>query len=294
MKRYSFGTFEVEDSNRQAYEVCLAVADRKKVSPYPVLVLGGEARGKTHLLYSIVNHVRASSAKTGLAYVTAHDFPDQVRALIKNPAPVQRAQAAILLVDQLELFTELVDELEAVVRLFIDNNHAVVLATSVHPSRLKNLNEGLLSVINAGQIAEIQAKAAEGADGEQNALIQKQEAELRQLRERLAELESQASAGASAEELAAAAKAENEALHKRIASIEEDARSDRARVKTLGDERTAMESDLKRLRGELEELQTQSKAAEANSGEADALRQQKAAAEREIGELRYQVEALEA
>ena len=57
----------------------------------PVLLLGDDGCGKTHLLYSVVNQIRSGSARTGLAYVTAREFPDKVRGLIKDPTPVQRA-----------------------------------------------------------------------------------------------------------------------------------------------------------------------------------------------------------
>ncbi len=161
MKQYNFGTFTVDDSNRVAFETCRDIANLRPVSPLPVVLLGDRGCGKTHLLYSIVNRVRASSGRTGLAYVTAHDFPEQVRALISDPSPVERAGSAILLVDQLEGFDECVEELDAVIRIFLDNGHYVLLASNVHPGRLHALSEELRGVLAAGHLIDIVPKTAE-------------------------------------------------------------------------------------------------------------------------------------
>jgi chromosomal replication initiation ATPase DnaA len=108
-----------------------------------------------------VNRIRAGTTKTGLAYVTAIDFPDQVRHLIDDPSPVQRAQTAVLLVDQLDRFKDLIDELEAVVRIFLDHKHYVVLASKVHPGRLPHLSQGFRDLIDAGQVVQIVPRGAE-------------------------------------------------------------------------------------------------------------------------------------
>ena len=155
MQRYTFSTFNMDVTNREAYEVCRATADLKPVSPMPIILLGDEGCGKTHLLYSVVNQIRSGSGKTGLAYVTAREFPEKVRSLVKDPAPVQRAASAILMVDQLEKFTDRLEELEAVVRIFLDNNHYVLMASSVHPDRLNNLSFGLRGLIKKGRVVRL-------------------------------------------------------------------------------------------------------------------------------------------
>ena len=278
MKRYSFGTFEVEEGNRQAHEICRAVADLEQVLPLPVLLLGDPRCGKTHLLYSVVNRVRGASSKTGLAYVTAHDFPEQVRSLIDDPSPLQRAHSAILLVDQLELFTEYVEELEAVVRIFLDHHHYVVLASNVHPERLTNLTDGLVEIINSGQIASVSPRAAQAAPGpspEQDKLVAQQREEIRQLRERLAE---QKALAVDPGELAAlreqldTASAENKALQDDLADLQKQAQA------------LKKETDSQKLLAALPE----------EPGEAEALEEAKAAADQDAVELREQVALLEA
>lgn len=160
MKQFTFGTFAVNDANRRAFEICRDVASLKPIHPQPVILLGDRGRGKTHLLYAIANCVRAANARTGIAYITANDFPARVRALVKDPVPVLRADAAVLLVDHLEEFADHLDELEAVVRLFVQHRHWVVLATSIHPGRLDHLPVGLRQLITYGQVVELGARDA--------------------------------------------------------------------------------------------------------------------------------------
>ena len=80
MKGFRFETFDVTPENREAYNVCRAVAKQQYAGPYPVVLLGGEGVGKTHLLWSIVKEVRSSQVKTGLALVMA--APDRAALLL--------------------------------------------------------------------------------------------------------------------------------------------------------------------------------------------------------------------
>ena len=161
MKRFSFNTFLAADGNRAALDICTRIADLEPVAPMPVLLLGEEGCGKTHLLYSIWKRVKASSPRTSLAVVTAREFRREIRDLIAEPSPVEKAESAILLIDQLELFDDLLEELEAVVRIFLDNHHHVMLASNVHPRRLKALPQGLRDMLAAGQTIEIRLREGE-------------------------------------------------------------------------------------------------------------------------------------
>ena len=119
MDRYSFGTFLAEDFNHAALQVCRDIANLECNDLQPVVLTGETGCGKTHLLYAIVNRIRATSPDAGIAYITGDDFPDEVRDLVQNPGPVEGADHAVLLVDNLEGFTRDQELLEAVVRIFL-------------------------------------------------------------------------------------------------------------------------------------------------------------------------------
>jgi predicted nucleic acid-binding Zn-ribbon protein len=260
MKRFNFGAFQVHASNRDAFEVCRHIAELRTVSPMPVMLVGDDGSGKTHLLYAIVNHVRAGSAKTGLAVVTAREFPDKVRALIADPSPVTRAPSAMLLVDQLERFNQRVEELEGIVRIFLDHHHYVLLASSVHPARLKNLTPGLQALMAVGQIVRIAPELTEergapsrGGDlrAPDDVIFQRQQEEIRRLRENLARAEQ----GAAAAEDAADLRRQIEAERGRIADLTTELQAARDSNETLHQDLDKARAEIHGLRHDLDKNQ---------------------------------------
>ena len=155
MKRLSFDSFIVDDANREAARLCRGIADLRPVAPMPVLLLGDKGSGKTHLLCAILDAVRADTANVGLAYLRDNDVPDAVLAFTHDPAPLLRKEQGILLVDQLESFAERLDDLEAIIRLFLDHNRCVVLASNVHPDQLAQLTPDLRRICVSGRIVSI-------------------------------------------------------------------------------------------------------------------------------------------
>ena len=311
MRRYSFSTFEVDDANREAFEACQAVAELEPGTAGPIVLLGGAGAGKTHLLYSIVNYIRAGANRAGLAYVTARRFPREVRALATDPSPVQRAPAAILLVDQLEGFREHLDELEAVVRTFLSQGHYVVLASRVHPARLKDLPESLRALLDGGRVLQIRPAesrprrppAAQGFPTGAEDLVRKQRDEICQLREQLQRAEEMVAgggkAGDAAEELrreleaerarveeyaAAAATAEVQAatqLDQLRRELEEQRNSAQRAVEAAATAEVQAATQLEELRRKLDEQRDSMKRRATETGRAGD----------EAGELRRQLEA---
>ena len=159
MKGMTFETFRVDDGNRAAYDFCRLTATLQYEAGRPAMLLGPEGAGKSHLLWSITKHLRASSARVGLALVMASEFPDQVRQLAINPAPLQDGKPALLLVDDLHSFEEDAYALEGVVKAFLANGHGVLLASSVHPDRLLAFSDAFRSTLLAGDLIEIRAMA---------------------------------------------------------------------------------------------------------------------------------------
>ncbi|HEO71077.1 MAG TPA: hypothetical protein ENN80_07425 [Candidatus Hydrogenedentes bacterium] len=275
MKRYNFSTFEVDDANRQAHDVCRAVADLDPVSPQPVTLVGDNGSGKTHLLYAVVNRVRAASAKTGLAYVTAHDFPEQVSGLIKDPSPLKRAESAVLLADQLDEFVEHAEELDVLVQLFLDHGHSVLMASNVHPKRLTNLPASLREAINDGQVIEVQARRGSVQPAEEEGLVRAQQEEIARLKDQLTQVQS-AGEGREASELRKeldvvraekeGLRTELEELQERTQALAQEVEQYRVELDRAVEEKTSAEGELGRLQDELEALQAGGKA-EASAAE---------------------------
>ncbi len=293
MKRYEFGAFQVDDSNRSAFEICHAVAELQPVSPLPVVIVSEPGRGKTHLLYAIVNELREKSPRTALAYITAREFPDKARGLIEDPTPIERASSAVLLVDQLERFTERVVDLEAIVRVFLDRGHYVVLASCLAPNRLSHLPLGLRAMLDTGQtirispemgvpapatpiqIAEPKAPVA----GVARRVAAPQQDEIRRLREELAQLEEKAAAIPSVPDL----ERQLELERTRHKDLQEQTESQRATEKDL-------ERQLERERARCKDLQeqtaTQQAAEEELAQELDIARNEMRSLQRDLDKAR--------
>lgn len=159
MKGMTFENFRVDHGNRAAYDYCRRAATLQYDGGRTVVLLGPEGAGKSHLLWSIVKHIRASSARAGLALVMASEFPEQVRQLAVNPAPIQDDKPALLLVDDLQAFSADAHVLEGVVKAFLANGHGVLLASSVHPDRLALFTEPFRATLCHGEVLEMRPAA---------------------------------------------------------------------------------------------------------------------------------------
>jgi hypothetical protein len=165
MKGMTFANFVADENNQAAFDICRKVASLKGDAAKPITLVGEKGTGKSHLLWAIVNDFREHQARVGVALVSASEFPQKVRNLVNNPAPIQKNRAAALLVDELELFKENAPELEAVVRTFLDNGHMVVLASRIHPSALSGYSGKFKALLSSGSIVGMQATGATSADG---------------------------------------------------------------------------------------------------------------------------------
>ncbi len=189
MRRFSFGTFLVDGANQAAFQACSEIADFSRPAAAPVLIVGAKGFGKTHLLYSIVNRVRTVSHQIGIAFISADAFPTEVRQLIQDPSPVERAERAILIVDSLERFQKGLDDLEALVRLFVSRGHQVVFASTRPLEELAQLPQGLLTLMHDRETITIPEHQETGTSDEsaREAIVTRQRQEIRRLHELLAQ-----------------------------------------------------------------------------------------------------------
>lgn len=205
MNGMTFDTFRVDTGNRAAYDHCRRTATLQYEAGRPATLLGPEGAGKSHLLWAIVKHLSTAGTRVGLAFVMAREFPEPVRQLALNPAPLQDGKPALLLVDDLQSFEEDAYALEGVVKTFLAHGHGVLLASSVHPDRLLAFSEGFRNLLLLGDLFDIRpaapvmaneagaTEALEELRAERDALEQKlaqkaaESAEIAQVRARLDE-----------------------------------------------------------------------------------------------------------
>lgn len=147
----TFQNFETCEANAAAVSWCRRIAALEEEFDGPVVLQGGPQVGKSHLLWSIVEDVRAHERDAALVLIRAHDFPDRVKSLVARPAPIQTPRPALLLVDDLQEFDESAGDLEAVVECFLENGHNVVLATNISPQFLHVFSIGFRQLLAQGE-----------------------------------------------------------------------------------------------------------------------------------------------
>src|SRR5215213_4098413 len=83
--RFTFDQFVIGDSNRLAHAAALAVAELPGLAYNPLFICGAPGLGKTHLLHSIADYIRAYGDGLTVRYTTAEAFTnDYVRASHRN------------------------------------------------------------------------------------------------------------------------------------------------------------------------------------------------------------------
>lgn len=262
MRGFSFESFVLSDANREAFEAARRVAALEWDQPRPLVLWGGHGAGKSHLLWAIVKAVRASSQRAGLALVLAREFPQKVRDLADNPAPIQKGAPAILLVDELEDFDD-TEDLERVVRVFLQEGHQAVLASHIHPDHLPQLSAGFRELLNEGVVIEIGSVAGAGMTPEQRLAdaerqIETLAAERDALEARLAEKAAQAAEAPVLRAALSTAETELEALrlaHEELVRQQPDSPDYAPELSRLQETVTRLQADLAATAAERDRLE---------------------------------------
>ncbi len=217
----SFSTYLIDDGNRRAHELCLAVSQGEPISPLPLVLVGEPGTGKSHLLYAIANRLRASAGHSAILFVSPTAWGVDVDRIIADPAPIDMARYAVLLVDDLHALSSKHETLARLIEIFLENDHPVVMATEVHPDRLGVLPVKLRRQLKGGQVADISpGDAKRSLETVEARLREDQHEAIAQIEQRLREMDSETP------EQAAARKQSRTAELEQARREAEDARTD--------------------------------------------------------------------
>ncbi|WCB91331.1 Chromosomal replication initiator protein DnaA [Baekduia alba] len=81
--KYTFEQFVIGDANRFAHAAALAVAELPGQAYNPLFIVGPPGVGKTHLLHSIGNYVRAYGGGLAVRYTTVERFTNEFLEALK-------------------------------------------------------------------------------------------------------------------------------------------------------------------------------------------------------------------
>jgi chromosomal replication initiator protein len=161
--RFTFEQFVIGDSNRLAHAAALAVAEMPGLAYNPLYICGPPGLGKTHLLHSIGNYVRAYGDGMTVRYTTAEAFTNHFLAAIHGTG-IDRFKAAyrgvdVLLVDDVQFLQSKVRTEEEFFHTF-NTLHAggaqIVLTSDRLPRDLGALEDRLRERFEAGLVCDVQ------------------------------------------------------------------------------------------------------------------------------------------
>ena len=252
MSELTFSSFLVNDGNRRAHELCLAISRGDPVSPLPITLAGERGSGKTHLLRAVAQRLRASVGHAAIVLVTQQTRTEEIDRIVKDPRPIDMARYAVLLVDDLHALQCDLERLARIVQIFLENDHPVVFASESHPDRLTKLPLALLRTVRSGQTVFVDG-------GEAKSALEVIEASIRE------------------EQREAVAKLEQKIREMEDAGPEALADDARRRVETADQ----LQRDLTEAREEIEHLKGENALLGASAKEAAELRKKLDAIERE-------------
>ena len=161
---YTFENFIVGSSNKFAHAASLAVAQNPHDDDYnPLFIYGESGLGKTHLLYAIMQRIKANDPSMVIKYVKGEDFTNKLIENIANHTTAEFRSTFrtvnVLMVDDVQFIAGKESTQEEFFHTFnelYEDGKQIILASDLPPSSIKNLETRLRTRFEWGIIADIQ------------------------------------------------------------------------------------------------------------------------------------------
>lgn len=180
----TFENFVIGDSNRLAYSMAVAVAEKPGLSTQnPLFIYGKSGLGKTHLLRAIQNYILETRPELRVVYIDAQEFITEYSVAAiehnKDKGSFQAFQdkyldADVLLIDDVQYFQGKSATVNIVFQLFnklTDAGKQVVLSADRAPKNI-DIDERYKSRFNSGGTYDIQPPEVETKLGIVKAFIE--------------------------------------------------------------------------------------------------------------------------
>jgi len=161
--RYSFNTFIVGKSNELAHAAASAIVEDIGKKYNPLFVYGGVGLGKTHLIQSVGNEIKAKyQGKIRVRYTSAEKFTNDVISAIKNrrmeTIKEKYRLIDVLIIDDIQFIigkqaTE--EEFFHTFNALHENNKQIIVSSDKSPKFMPELAERLRSRFEGGMLVDI-------------------------------------------------------------------------------------------------------------------------------------------
>ena len=158
----TFEQFVIGDANRFAHAAALAVAENPGNAYNPLFVVGPPGVGKTHLLHSIGNYVRAYGGGLSVRYTTVERFTNEFLEALKtrdvDAFKHRYRRNDVLLIDDVQFLESKVKTEEEFFHTFNalhETGSQLVLTSDRPPRDIEKLDERLRQRFGSGLVVDI-------------------------------------------------------------------------------------------------------------------------------------------
>ena len=167
---FTFENFVVGESNKFAYAVATAVADKNYNDPKviasnlynPLFIYGPSGVSKTHLLYAITNQISKRFPEKKIIYVKGEEFTNQLIDAIQKKTTGQfrdkYRKVDVLLIDDIHFVAGRISTQEELFNTFnavYEEHKQIILTSDRPPNEIKTLEERLRTRFLSGLLADI-------------------------------------------------------------------------------------------------------------------------------------------
>lgn len=161
-RSYSFDNFVVGPSNSLAHAAAHAVAQKPGRLYNPLFLYGKSGLGKTHLLHSIGNEIKAQNNKAVILYQATDrfvtEFINAIRFDKMHKFQAKYKEVDVLLIDDIQFLSNKEQTQEAFFHIFnalYESHKQIVFSSDTFPQNIAGLAERLRSRLAWGLVADI-------------------------------------------------------------------------------------------------------------------------------------------
>ncbi len=160
---FTFDNFIVGKSNELAHAASVTVSKHPGSYYNPLFLYGGTGLGKTHILHAVGHMLKQHHPGSAVRYVSSEDFlNDLIKAIYENKTQEFRNKyrpIKLLLIDDIHFIAGKEGIQEEFFHTFntLHRNSSQIVVTSDRPPQETRLEQRLISRLESGLIADIQA-----------------------------------------------------------------------------------------------------------------------------------------
>ncbi len=160
--RYTFESFIVGPFNELAYAAAQAIINKPGFAYNPFFVYGNTGLGKTHLIQSIGNAIKAKFPEKRVYYITLEKFSIDYITSVQNNKPnifkEKYRKYDVLIMDDIQFIGKMEKTQEELFHLFNtlhESNKQIIFSSDKHPNFIPGLEDRVKSRFSQGMIVDV-------------------------------------------------------------------------------------------------------------------------------------------